>query len=773
MSGMDRAVGGGAGTVPASEIVAQFPATPNQHKLWREIGLERIGTALNAAFRRRLEGRISDKAVANALRALMDRHEILRTRFRMRDDGRLVQEVLRKVAFKPDLVDLRHLPSPQREEELERLGAAEARKPFAFSGGVSAVPLFRVLLVRLAQDLAYVHFTFHNLVVDGWSVDLLEEEFGKLAAATDAGATADLGPVDMQFGDYALWLNDLLAGPALDGEREYWQRKLSGLPRFDVAPDRPGPRHDADGKIRSILLPRELSDAFEALARAKNHTMFSFAAAAAAAALHLITGEGEVVLGTQMARRDEPDAENIVGPLLNSAVLRLPVERGDSFLSFADRVRGVTREAMQNQVLPFAEVMRLTGDEGSAERSPLYRVNLVIQRTHIKTAQTADRDFGPFRMGSAPSHSSGALWDLSLFMVGREEGWRLSCEGATALYATETIDSLLAVWRKVIEGAVACPQAMLAEVAALEPHERRPSQRVQHSGTADVAMPFCNPRIEALKDRVLALQPKGAGVPIIAINNASVLYPVARAIGKDHPFYDIAFCPSPVRVALPQRHFRDHARDAVEMIRLARPRGPYVLFGLCVMGAIAIEAARILQSEGEEVPLVILNDTYRPGFREHMSFLDRRIRKWQVRWRTSKALHERVKSGELTLAQWIDNYRILRALRVTKLLSRLGLAAPGAVQDAMQDHNRWFPEEVLLPSQAAFEFEPYAGRMILFRNREMKQGRLFPRDFGWGGHLQGDFDIVEVPGTHDTLFRDEGAEVIGATVRDILRSLDR
>ncbi|WP_068084555.1 condensation domain-containing protein [Novosphingobium rosa] len=766
MNAIDLTLSGGA---PEPEVLARFPATANQRHIWREMGSPLTRDALNASFRRRLEGSISDGAVTKALQELVDRHEILRTRFRMGEDDQLVQEVLRKLPFKPDMVDVRHLPAPQREAELARLGVTEARRPFAVAEG--AAPLFRVLLVRLAADLAYIHLTFHQLVIDGWSVDVLDEELGQLAAAADGGAPADLAPVAMQFGDYALWQSDVLASGALDAQRDYWRGQLADLPHFGIAPDRPGPRGDCEGQIRSILLPRTLTTAFEHLAHANRHTLFSLTTAAAAAALHLVSGEGEVVLGTQTAGREDPDAENIVGPLLNTVLLRLPVMPADSFLSFAERVRGVTLEATQNQMLPFAEVAKMAGDKG--DDRPLYSVNLVVQHTHISTARDADSQYGSFRIASAPSHSAGALWDLSLFMVGREEGWRLSCEGASALYDSATIDALLAVWRKVMEGAVAHPQAPLAQLAVLEPHERRPGSPAPEKTPQQAAIRPAprNPRLEALRQRIVPLRSEGDRVPIMALNNASLLYPVARAIERGHPFYDIQFCPSPVPVALPRRHFADHARDAVEMIRLARPRGPYVLFGLCILGALALEAARILRAEGEEVPLVVLVDTYRPGYRENMSFLDHQIRAWQVRARSFADLRQRVASGELTMAQWIDNYRLARRLRITAMLARLGLTTPGPRHDPMADNNRWFPEEVLLPSQAAFDLEPYDGDVLFFRNREMQPGRLFPYDFGWAGHISGRFDLLDVPGNHDTIFRPEGAAVMGPAIRRRLEAL--
>jgi hypothetical protein len=190
--------------------------------------------ALNASFRRRLEGSISDGAVTKALQELVDRHEILRTRFRMGADGRLEQEVLREQPFKPDMVDLRHLASPGREAELERLGAGEARKPFAVADGVA--PLFRVLLVRLAADLAYVHFTFHQLVIDGWSVDVLDQEFGRLAAAADGALRLICRPsrcssATMRCGKAMCWPVERWMPSAITGAANWRACRISGSPR--------------------------------------------------------------------------------------------------------------------------------------------------------------------------------------------------------------------------------------------------------------------------------------------------------------------------------------------------------------------------------------------------------------------------------------------------------------------------------------------------------------------------------------------------------------
>lgn len=747
-------------------VAERFPATANQAICWEAAAAGPPSSAYQAAFTRRFEGQVSDRAIEAALQGIVDRHEILRTRFRPSEGGGLAQEVLREVVFKPAQVDLRHLPEPARKAEHDRLSKADAIVPFVLSGVDEDVPLMRVLLVRMAHDLVYMHIVFHQLVIDGWSVELLIDEIGHLAQAHDAGERTDPEPPALHFGDYARWQIDRLHDSDMIGSREYWRSKLHGIPDFSLEPDRPEAVRDHRGEIRSILLPRDLSDGFDTLARATNHTPFSLGAATAVTALHRLGGAPEIVFGTQLANREDADSEAVIGPLMNTVLIRHAFAAGDTFLNNAERLKHTMIEAMEHGSLPFGEVVRAESDAACSAGIRDYRVNFVVQRSNISSGNIGYKSFGDFRVIDTPSLSAGSPFDLSMFMVLREEGWRISCEGATALYDTATIDRLLSTWRGVIASAITDHATSLRQSPGPGPGGENP-QRVATPDEPKDAVRH-NPRIEALKQRITVLQPKGDGTPIIALNNTSVLYPVARAIGTDNPFIDIQFCPSPVRIPLPERHFLDHARDAVEMIRLARPHGPYVLFGLCILGAVALEAARILREEGEEVSLVVLNDTYRPGYREHMGFYDRNIRRLQVFGRTTKILHARYRAGEITASEWIDNYRIFRKLGLTRAMRKLGLAAPAEVRDVVQDHNRWFPEEILLPSQARYEIAPFDGRVALFRNEELQEGRLFPRDFGWRGYLTGPFMVADCPGTHDTMFRAPGAAVIGSVIRRAL-----
>ena len=116
--------------------------------------------------------------------------------------------------------------------------------------------------------------------------------------------------------------------------------------------------------------------------------------------------------------------------------------------------------------------------------------------------------------------------------------------------------------------------------------------------------------------QVARFHEEGTRTRMIAINNRSVYYQLARALGADRPFIDIQTYHPDGPLDLSGYSFEDFATYAVRLIRWAQPSGPYLLGGHCVYGALAFEAARQLQRMGEKIELVCLFDTWAPGYRE-------------------------------------------------------------------------------------------------------------------------------------------------------------
>jgi thioesterase domain-containing protein len=747
---------------PTHEVEASyavFPATACQVRFWHEQKASPKASALNIAFRLQLSGPLDAASIERVLRELVSRHEVLRTGFLMTGAG-LRQQVWSHAPFQLEVVDLTGFEEKDGLAEAERVGGQQARTPFA----LSSPSFFRAVWLPRSATQGELQLTFHSLVMDGWSFAILVRELVEGLAAVHAGLEPAFPDVDLHHGDYALWKEEFLASGALDRARAHWRQELQDFSRFDVPGDRP--RSQArrfQGVIRSILLPGALSDRLIAAAKAQGVTLFSVAAAGLAMALQKSAGQTKVAMGTQMSVRDQQELEGVVGPLINTVILRLDMPQGSTVAAVTAQCGAKLSDAIEHLHLPFEEMMEMAGEVSDGDRPPLCSVNFALQQSFVGGGDEVRR--GVFAATTSPSFNAGALYDLNFFMVRRPDGWRISCEGDTDLYDVATIDGHLAKWREMLETVEIDAKLPVAPAAA-----KATATFVAGVGNSGF---MSQAELEAKARNIVRFNETAPGTPIIALNNTAVFYELARQIGTERPIIDIPMVPEGAPREFPQRAFQDVAADAVRLIRLARPKGPYILMGHCVLGALSLEAAHQLRREGETVELVILNDSWCPGYRESMPWYDRQLRKMQVRADNIPRDFRKALRGETSMVSFLNQYRIVRWLGIANLALKLGLIQ-GNASEHMVAENRWYIE-YLLAQQARFRPAPYDGDVQIFRSGQVLNGRLFARDLGWGPVVTGKPDnlvVTEVPGMHDQIFRSAGAAVIGKQLRERLAGIE-
>ncbi len=437
---------------PAPEALI-FPCSSSQRRCWF-IDLLRPGsTILNIALRWELEGQFAPAIVERAFQALVDRHEILRTRF-YELDGEPVQEVMPHLRFKLSQVDLTIVPEAARAEEALDLAKREAMVPFQ----LDRLPLLRVTLIRLSAENAVLLVTVHQIAFDGISIGLLAREFGLAAAALQAGTPPSLPELPMQYGDYARWQKAMFSSRGFLAETDYWRRQLTNVPYFEVGADFLRPETpSSNGHIIGQILPHEFGDALDRAAKAEQVTMFSLGYAAVTAALHRFTGETDIVIGTQLASRHHPDLEVLIGVFLNNLVLRVDASGDPSLRDFLRRANRTVQDALIHQQMPFDHLVELLNPPRDPSRTPLISINFAVLHQVIQ-----EDTYGSFDLRAKPSLSPGSLYELNFFLVHWPSGWRLALEYNTDLFKRETADQLLAAWGVVLEQILKDTEASLS-----------------------------------------------------------------------------------------------------------------------------------------------------------------------------------------------------------------------------------------------------------------------------------------------------------------------
>ncbi|GAA4811276.1 amino acid adenylation domain-containing protein [Streptomyces ziwulingensis] len=343
-----------------------------QQGMWLASRLAPGSPAFTVSTASRLTGPLDLAALRAALREIIARHEILRTRFVERD-GRLLAEAVPDVTVPLDVLDLSSRPRQAAVRAARLRVEARAAEPF----DMTRPPLLRAGAVRLAPEEHLVHLDLHHAVCDGWSLRLLLGEIEEVYAGL-TGADAGRPAVPSRPG-YWEYLHG--GGAAPDGagaaDLDFWREHLAGvrpleLPGRSVA----GPRGAGapGGQVR-FTLDGELLARVDALAQRLCTTRFVVLLSAFQALLGVLCDSRDVPVGTTVSQRDGADAERVVGPLFNTVVLRGDLGGDPRFAELVERNADRFLDVLEHRYAPFETVLReLRRTSAVSAPNPLFNV---------------------------------------------------------------------------------------------------------------------------------------------------------------------------------------------------------------------------------------------------------------------------------------------------------------------------------------------------------------------------------------------------------------
>jgi amino acid adenylation domain-containing protein/non-ribosomal peptide synthase protein (TIGR01720 family) len=348
-----------------------LPLSLAQERLWLIHRLDPGRALYNESAALRLSGRLDAGALGWTLDEIVRRHESLRTVF-PEVEGRGMQRVQPATGLALPRIDLAALPADARLTTARRLATEQARRPFDLAGG----PVARALLFRLGEREHVLQLTFHHIVFDGWSTDILVRELSAHYAARLARRPSPLAPLPVQYADFACWQRRWLGeGQELERQLAFWRRQLAGVAPLDLPGDRrrPAVASDHAGECR-LRLPPAAGATVRDLARRGAATPFMVMLAAWQALLHRYSGQRDVAVGSPVANRNRAEIEGLIGFFVNLLVLRTDLGDDPDLGTLVARVREVALAAFAHQDLPFERVVQELRPERELRRNPLFDV---------------------------------------------------------------------------------------------------------------------------------------------------------------------------------------------------------------------------------------------------------------------------------------------------------------------------------------------------------------------------------------------------------------
>ncbi|MDX2055558.1 MAG: amino acid adenylation domain-containing protein [Polyangiaceae bacterium] len=451
----------------------------SQQRIWYLEKLE-PGTPLHTiGVEFELQGALDVRALGVALKALANRHEVLRARFPLGAEG---PELL--ISNTPlvqlQVTDLRGVPDAVHQcEAAER---AEVALPF----DVQTDPLLRCRVFLLEPQRSLLVLVVHHIIWDGWSQNVFERELLALYAAEVTGKPADLPELAFQFSDYAAWQRLYPSGTDLESDLAYWKGVLAPpLPSLELRSDFPRPAVlSSAGDVVTLELPNALLQQFEALARAERASLFMTLLAGYVALLARSTGDSEIVVGIPVANRSPEETEPLIGMFVNTLPLRLRLDPEWAFKALLRHVRDVCLEAFEHQEVPFEKLVEAVAPARDLRRTPIFQTMFSFE----DAGEQAYRPEAPLSVSERRSISAGvSRTDASVWLSRNSRGLSVAFEYATDLFERGTIVELGQRYVRLLSALIQNPDHRVAATAWLAPADREQLLRRHHGPV--VALP--------------------------------------------------------------------------------------------------------------------------------------------------------------------------------------------------------------------------------------------------------------------------------------------
>jgi amino acid adenylation domain-containing protein len=362
-----------------------------QRSLWFMHQLTPLSSVYNVSVAWRIRSALDVGAMHRAFRALVDRHESLRTTYEHRD-GEPWQRVRSSV---PDGFRVRAVGACA-DDALMQLLVDDAKQPFDLERG----PLLRATLATRHDEDHVLLVVIHHVACDLWSVEHMLEDLRVLyEREAFPDRSVSLAPMPGSYRDFVSWQRAMLASSEGEAHWNYWREKLGGpIPHLELPTDRPRPAVQSfvgDGVL--FPLPADLVADLRAYAAAQGTTLFTLLLAAYQSLLARYSGQTDILVGSVSSGRSRREFEATVGYFVNPITFRCDTSDDPTFQELLQRTRKDVLDALDHQDFPFPLLVERLKIDRDPSRSPLsdaYFVwdkardkggNIVTERTDEKT----------------------------------------------------------------------------------------------------------------------------------------------------------------------------------------------------------------------------------------------------------------------------------------------------------------------------------------------------------------------------------------------------
>lgn len=394
-------------------------------------------------------------ALVAAIKAVVDRHEALRTVYRA-DGGMPYQVVLSKNTWS---MQLKEVAAQEVKGLVHELTVEQFNRPFILQ---EEHPI-RAMLIKVDDEGYILLMVIHHIAADAWSMNIIIREILEEFYARSSGQQVTIESPKVQYTDYALWQRRVLGEPELAVGLSFWSEVLQGYSQLNFPLDYPRPEiQSTEGAIIRFEIDTEKTISIKRLCQSEGVTPFMFLLAVFKVLLYKYAGQKDICIGTSVANRGQEQTRDVVGLFVNTIALRTAVDDKASFRDYLAVIKEMCLNAFAHQEVPIDKVVDQLGIQRDLSRNPIFQILFSMQNAiepldagkNDYVSALPEKDLAEFGLNGVGDNYHYSKMDLTFNVVEIAEAFSFNIEYCTDLFTIQRISAIAQHFEQLLDAAI-------------------------------------------------------------------------------------------------------------------------------------------------------------------------------------------------------------------------------------------------------------------------------------------------------------------------------
>lgn len=281
-----------------------------------------------------LTGNLNEKILKQAWTEIIKRHGVFRTSFQWKGISKPVQIVNKAAELSWNSLDYSKIPEPERLSEFKKFLEKDRTNIFSMENA----PLMRCTLIKLTDNEYKFVWTFHHIIMDGWSYPIIQKEVFDIYEILLKSEEIKL-PKPIPYKQFIVWLSRQDKKSA----ENFWKKELKGLDSPTIISSNFNVQSSEEGKADEIdlIFSKEQTSELHSFTKKNQLTLNTLIQGVWADLLSTYSGEEEVLFGATVSGRNPSlrNVENMVGLFINTLPVRVKVDKSKNLLKWLKEIQ--------------------------------------------------------------------------------------------------------------------------------------------------------------------------------------------------------------------------------------------------------------------------------------------------------------------------------------------------------------------------------------------------------------------------------------------------